>query len=77
MFKPFPVLLLGSWPCCSAPAQAPQAPVSAPISGISYDVTFDATTAKQRSLKVSMQFSVTGPGDVLLSLPAGPRAPTK
>ncbi len=51
-------------------AQASKAAVSAPISHISYDVTFDATTAKQKSLKVSMQFSVIGPGDVLLSLPA-------
>jgi predicted metalloprotease with PDZ domain len=51
-------------------AQAPKASVSAPISHISYDVTFDATTAKQKSLKVSMQFGVTGPGDVLLSLPS-------
>jgi predicted metalloprotease with PDZ domain len=51
-------------------AQAPRAPVSAPIGNIRYDVTFDAATAKARSLKVAMQFSVTGPGDVLLSLPS-------
>jgi len=43
---------------------------SAPISGIRYEVTFDATTAPSRTLRVGMTFDVTGPGPVLLSLPA-------
>ena len=70
MFKRFTALLLGSGLVAPLAAQAPRAPVSAPISGVQYDVTFDATTAKQRSLKVAMQFTIAGPGDVLLSLPS-------
>ena len=71
MLKAVPVLTIAGL-ALTTPllAQAPKASVSAPISHISYDVTFDTTTAKNRSLKVSMQFGVTGPGDVLLSLPS-------
>jgi predicted metalloprotease with PDZ domain len=52
-----------------APAPAPPA-VSAPLGNIRYDVTFNRETAAHRSIKVEMSFSVAGPGDVLLSLPA-------
>jgi predicted metalloprotease with PDZ domain len=48
----------------------PAAPVSAPIANIRYAVTFNRTTASQRSLRVSMTFNVTGNEAVLLSLPA-------
>lgn len=43
---------------------------SAPISNISYDVTFDSTTATQRTIKVTMTFTASGSGEVLLSLPS-------
>jgi len=43
---------------------------SAPISAVRYEVTFDQTTAPTRTLRVGMTFDVTGPGPVLLSLPA-------
>lgn len=43
---------------------------SAPIANIRYEVTFDSTTAAQRTLKMRMTFDVKGPGDVLLSLPS-------
>jgi predicted metalloprotease with PDZ domain len=56
-----------------APAQrasaAPPAPVSAPISNVRYDVTFDSSTVRSRSLRVSMTFNVSGNEAVLLSLP--------
>jgi predicted metalloprotease with PDZ domain len=58
-----------------APALAAQriaitaAPVSAPIANIRYGVTFDTTTSRNRLLKVTMSFDVTGAGPVLLSLP--------
>jgi predicted metalloprotease with PDZ domain len=71
MLKAVPVLTIAGLALTAPlPAQAPKAPVSALISHITYDVTFDTATAKNRSLKVSMQFGVTGPGDVLLSLPS-------
>ena len=43
---------------------------SAPLSNIQYDITFTRATAATRSLHVTMQFDVTGAGDVVLSLPA-------
>jgi predicted metalloprotease with PDZ domain len=52
-----------------APAPPPP-PVSAPISNVRYAVTFDQTTARTRSLRVSMTFNVAGNDPVLLSLPA-------
>lgn len=55
------------------PATAPQqsGPLrSAPLGNIRYEITFDSTTAIDRTIKVSMTFDVTGPGPVLLSLPA-------
>jgi len=51
-------------------APAPTVPVSAPISNVRYSVTFNRTTAPQRSLRVSMTFSVASNEAVLLSLPS-------
>jgi predicted metalloprotease with PDZ domain len=48
----------------------PTAPVSAPLSQIQYDISFTRETASRHQLHVTMQFTVGGPGDVLLSLPA-------
>lgn len=45
-------------------------PAPAEIRDVTYDITFDRTTAPGRSLRVAMSFEVTGPGHVLLSLPA-------
>ena len=42
---------------------------SVPLSQIRYDVTFDSVTAQERNIDVSMSFTATQPGDVLLSLP--------
>jgi predicted metalloprotease with PDZ domain len=53
----------------AAPAAA-AAPVSAPISNVRYSVTFNRTTAAQRSVRVSMMFNVAGNDAVLLSVPA-------
>ncbi len=44
-------------------------PDAAPITGIRYDVTFDSSTARTRTIEVSMTFTAPA-GDVLLSLPA-------
>ncbi len=44
--------------------------VSAPISDVRYDVTFDSTTAPNRTLQVSMTFATSGSAPVILSLPA-------
>lgn len=43
---------------------------SAPITGVSYEVTVDSGTTAARSLEVAMHFRVTGPGPVVLALPA-------
>ena len=52
-------------------AQRPAAaPVSAPLTNLRYEITFDSTTARTRTLKVAMSFDVAGPGSVLLSWPA-------
>jgi predicted metalloprotease with PDZ domain len=52
-------------------AGAPTAPAqSAPITNLRYELTFDSTTARQRTIKVQMSFDVGGQGAVLLSLPA-------
>jgi predicted metalloprotease with PDZ domain len=51
-------------------AQQAAPPRSAPLSNIRYDVTFDSTTAKTRTVQVAMSFDVAGPGPVLLSFPA-------
>ena len=53
----------------AAGAAGAAAEVSAPISDVRYEVTFDATSAAQRMLRVAMTFSVTGNAPVLLSLP--------
>jgi predicted metalloprotease with PDZ domain len=52
----------------SAPASAPTR--SAPLTNLRYDVTFDSASATRRTIKVGLDFDVSGPGPVLLSLPA-------
>src|SRR5688500_16705368 len=49
---------------------APAPPQSAPISNIRSDLTFDSTTASKRTIQVAMSLDVSGPGPILLSLPA-------
>ena len=49
---------------------SPPATRSAPVANLRYDLTFDSTTARQRTIKVAMSFDVTAAGPVLLSLPA-------
>jgi predicted metalloprotease with PDZ domain len=44
-------------------------PVSAPLANITYEISYDRESAARRRLAVTMRFEVTGPGDVLLSLP--------
>ena len=51
-------------------ARAEVAELSAPISEVVYTVSFDAATARNRTMKVRMDFRVTGGGPVILSLPA-------
>lgn len=56
--------------CILAAASGVGAQTSTPVSSIRYDVTFDTTTAQSRTIGVAMTFTVSGAGDVLLSLPA-------
>ncbi|MGH7702288.1 MAG: PDZ domain-containing protein [Gemmatimonadales bacterium] len=71
----FAAAILSAVAASAVPAQTGAAPapaaISAPISNIRYDLTFNASTAKSRSLKVAMSFDVTpgGSAPVLLSLP--------
>ena len=58
------------WLAPAARLSAQAAVQSAPISAVRYEVTFDQSTAPTRTLRVGMTFDVTGPGPVLLSLPA-------
>ncbi|HET9454379.1 MAG TPA: PDZ domain-containing protein [Gemmatimonadaceae bacterium] len=54
-----------------AQPQRPATPASgARISDIQYEVAFDRASAADRSARVSMSFTATGPGPILLSLPA-------
>ena len=62
-----PSTIVGAQAAASGTATPVQ---SAPISGVRYEVTFDATTARARTLRIGMTFDVGGPGPVLLSLPA-------
>jgi len=67
------VLLLPPVPAGAQRVARPAAPPpirSAPVSNLRYDVTFDSATAAERTIKVAVSFDVTGPGPVLLSLPA-------
>jgi predicted metalloprotease with PDZ domain len=63
-------LSMAATPANSQRATAPAAPVSAPITNVRYSVTFNRTTAAQRSLRVSMLFNVAGNEAVLLSVPS-------
>jgi predicted metalloprotease with PDZ domain len=51
-------------------AAAPAPARSAPVANLRYEVTADSAAAAQRTLKVGVMFDVSGPGHVLLSLPA-------
>jgi predicted metalloprotease with PDZ domain len=53
-----------------SPPAAPPPVRSAPISNLRYELTFDSTTARDRTIQVVMSFDVSGKGPVLLSLPA-------
>jgi len=61
--------LLALWPALVR-GQAAPAPRSAPVSDLRYEVTFDSVTAQSRTIKVTVDFDVAGPGPVLLSFPA-------
>ena len=57
------VLLLPPVPAGAqrAARPAPPPPIrSAPVSNLRYDVTFDSTTAAERTIKVAVSFDVTG-----------------
>src|SRR5829696_6002540 len=57
-------------PHASAQASAAAAALrSAPISNVRYEVTFNATTARERSIHVAMTFDAASSAPVLLSLP--------
>jgi predicted metalloprotease with PDZ domain len=58
-------------PTARPPAPATPPLRSAPVGNVRYDVTFDSTTARARTIKVAMTFEAPGGRDpVLLSLPA-------
>jgi predicted metalloprotease with PDZ domain len=63
-------LLMAATTASAQRTTAPAAPVSAPITNVRYAVTFDRATAAQRSLRISMTFSVATNDPVLLSLPS-------
>lgn len=66
-----PALIGVGGPAGAAAQRAiPSAPRSAPITDLRYEVTFDSSTAAERTIKVAMSFDVAGPGAVLLSFPA-------
>ncbi len=53
-----------------APAAPAAAPRSSPVTNLRYQIEFDSATAATRTLKVTVDFTVAGPGPVLLSFPA-------
>jgi predicted metalloprotease with PDZ domain len=65
------LILTGASAAAQQKTLPPTAPAqSAPITNLRYELTFDSTTARQRTIKVAMSFDVGGQGAVLLSLPA-------
>ena len=71
------MILLGSLLLIAPVVAAQRAPVRRPapapapaVTNIRYELTFDATTAKRRTVRVGMHFDVAGAGPVLLSVPA-------
>lgn len=56
--------------CGAAAAQTRADSVSAPIHDITYEITFNRSSAQRREVAVRMTFSTTGASPVLLSLPA-------
>ncbi|HEV7590538.1 MAG TPA: PDZ domain-containing protein [Longimicrobium sp.] len=73
LFPSWPALVLATVaapPIASAQAAASAAGLrSAPISNVRYEVTFDAATARERSIHVAMTFDAASSAPVLLSLP--------
>ncbi len=58
-------------PGVSAQPAGPRRAAGAPaVTNIRYELTFDSTTARRRSLSVAMHFDVAAAGPVLLSIPA-------
>jgi predicted metalloprotease with PDZ domain len=51
-------------------AAVPAPSQSAALANLRYEITFDSTTAAQRTIRVAVTFDVAGPGPVLLSFPA-------
>jgi predicted metalloprotease with PDZ domain len=50
--------------------QAAPPPQSAPLTNLRYEIAYDSAAAQTRSIAVTVNFDVAGPGPVLLSLPA-------
>ncbi|HEU5220108.1 MAG TPA: PDZ domain-containing protein [Gemmatimonadales bacterium] len=64
------ILLLLASAVSAQPAPARRAAPAPAVTSIRYDLTFDSSTARNRSLRVGMHFDVAGAGPVLLSIPA-------
>jgi predicted metalloprotease with PDZ domain len=74
-----PILRLGAalLSLLALPANAPaqradrgESEISAPISDVAYVVAFDSASARERRMRVRMEFRVAGDAPVVLSLPA-------
>ena len=65
-----PAALSAQRAAATAPTASAGTQTSAPISNIRYEVTFNAQTARERSLNVQMTFDASSTSPVLLSLPA-------
>lgn len=65
------MILLGSMLGFVSALSAQAAPARAPaVTNIRYELTFDSTTARRRTVRVGMHFDVAGAGPVRLSVPA-------
>ena len=64
------ILVAGACVGSAPPPPAVPAAVPTTISDVHYALTFDSSTARARTVRVSMSFDVSGTGPVLLSLPA-------
>jgi predicted metalloprotease with PDZ domain len=63
-------LLLSAAARLSGQAAHAVPPRSAPLTNVRYEIGYDSAAAQNRSIAVTMNFDVAGPGPVLLSLPA-------
>ncbi len=61
------LIILCAVPSSLLPAQSPS---QSSVRNISYQLTFDSASARQRSLRVAMRFEVASTAPVLVSLPA-------